>query len=335
MSSNQGWLGKLGCLLPIALLGLFLVPKGLSMWSAKIRYGEGIDAYNAGKCPDAIAAFAKFTPDNLGEDERAKLTAVTAECEALIAAQKLQATGKSEGAWKQYVEFVNRYDTGTMVTVRQQVNQLRQKSSLTALATPEACSAIDRLKQVKLFSDADLPNFHAGCADNYTQAGNFDQASIFYEQFIDRFPKHPSLETVKAKWIQSMVAEAKAKNGGVIPQPLQSGRTGSRDGAILIRNDSPEKMRIVFSGATPRVEELEGCKDCEVYKETAPQSCPNKGPTGRYVVAPGRYDVVVKSIGGGSVRPFTGSWAIDGGVEYQNCFYIVRSSSSLPDASAN
>ncbi|MEB3292087.1 MAG: hypothetical protein VKJ24_02905 [Synechococcales bacterium] len=330
MASNSNWLGKLGCLLPIVLLGIFLVPKALNTWSAKIRYDEGLTAYNAGNCPDAIAALEKLTPEDLGEDERAKLTAVKAECDALIAAQKLQVAGKPQQAWKQYVEFINRYDTGTMATVRQQVRQLQQKSSLKALATPEACSAIDRFKQVQLFTETEIPNFYADCADNYTKAGNFDQAGILYEQFIDRYPKHPTIETVKAKWIQAMVAEAKAKNGGVIPQPVQSGRTGGRDGAILIRNDSPEKMRIVFSGATPRVEELAGCKDCEVYSETPPKSCPNKGPTGRYVVAPGQYDVVVKSIGGGMVRPFTGNWSIDGGVEYQNCFYIVRSRSPLP-----
>ncbi|NJP12566.1 MAG: hypothetical protein HC866_26435 [Leptolyngbyaceae cyanobacterium RU_5_1] len=46
----------------------------------------------------------------------------------------------------------------------------------------------------------------------------------------------------------------------------------------MIRNDSPEKMRIVFSEPTPRLEELAPCTECKTYVGQAPKGCPNNAP---------------------------------------------------------
>jgi hypothetical protein len=44
---------------------------------------------------------------------------------------------------------------------------------------------------------------------------------------------------------------------------------------------------------------------------------------GRYTLKSGEYDVVVKSRGDKFVRPFKGTWSMNSGWTYSNCFYIV------------
>lgn len=94
---------------------------------------------------------------------------------------------------------------------------------------------------------------------------------------------------------------------------------------MVIQNDSPEKMQIIFSGPQPRFEELAPCADCQTYTTSnIPEFCPEQGPVGTYTLEPGTYEVVVKSVGGVSVTPFTGTWTLQDGSEYFNCFYIQQ-----------
>ncbi|NJM07419.1 hypothetical protein HC891_16395 [Candidatus Gracilibacteria bacterium] len=80
---------------------------------------------------------------------------------------------------------------------------------------------------------------------------------------------------------------------------------------------------MIFSGPEVRVEELEPCVGCSDFSGSEPTACPELGPVGTYLLAPGTYDVVVKASGDGSVTPFRGNWVLDGGQEYSSCFYLV------------
>jgi len=92
---------------------------------------------------------------------------------------------------------------------------------------------------------------------------------------------------------------------------------------VLIRNKSPESLRIVFSGAENRIEELEACSTCTTFI-SSPSFCPGAGPVGRCTLKPGQYFVVVESTSDKSITPWSGDWVLDGGVEYTNCFFIIK-----------
>jgi hypothetical protein len=53
-----------------------------------------------------------------------------------------------------------------------------------------------------------------------------------------------------------------------------------------------------------------------------PRTPPDQSPTAEYKVAPGVYEVVVKSGSGSNVLPFRGTWTLADGEVYASCFYI-------------
>ena len=94
---------------------------------------------------------------------------------------------------------------------------------------------------------------------------------------------------------------------------------------MIIQNDSPNELRIVFSGLQNIIEKLGPCSDCIEYPDPGPIYCPEKGPIGTYTLLPGNYDVLVEVVDEYSVTPWVGDWALAGGYEYSNCFFIVTS----------
>jgi hypothetical protein len=92
---------------------------------------------------------------------------------------------------------------------------------------------------------------------------------------------------------------------------------------VLILNDSPDPLSIVFSGPEVLVEDIDACLDCIRYTGDGPPECPNLGPVAEHVLAPGTYEVVVRSRASVLTTPSRGTWILDGGQLYEHCFYIV------------
>ena len=81
-------------------------------------------------------------------------------------------------------------------------------------------------------------------------------------------------------------------------------------------------MTIVFQGSEQRVENIEACATCTTVSSTEGQ-CPADVPFGRFELAAGTYDVVVKTTDATDVRPDRGTWTLDAGSEYEACYVIV------------
>jgi hypothetical protein len=144
-----------------------------------------------------------------------------------------------------------------------------------------------------------------------------------YENFLVEYPDHSLASDVEAALARSIVAQAKAAGAGEIPAPEFSGSTGSEFTEVVIQNDSPERLRIVFSGPDSRVEDLEACSSCQKYFGIGPTFCPEQGPIGRYTLKPGQYEIVVESVSDTGVTPWIGDWGLLSGDEYSSCFFIV------------
>ena len=80
--------------------------------------------------------------------------------------------------------------------------------------------------------------------------------------------------------------------------------------------ESPQPCLLMLPG------EMRGCKG--IYAAPGPEECPSLGPVAQYIVAPGEYDVVVKSGSDADVRPFRGTWPVEAGKVYEFCLYLVR-----------
>lgn len=294
------------------------------------RYTQGERAYQAAECDRAIAEYEEIIDNPLPLDlgnYQVKAREKQTECGAFQAAINRQQAGDFEAALLSYDDFLAQYPASALAApIREQTQNLFTQNPLPALAQPQVCNRLDPLQQHQLIPQAEttLPSLYYACGQTYAAASKHGQAIQMYEQFLDRYSQHELTAEVKSAWAKSMVAEAKAQGAGSIARPGRSGSTGDGSTVVEIRNDSPEKVRMVFSGPEPRFEELAPCTDCQKFVGNSPNACPNKGPVGTYKLQPGEYEVVVKSISDRAVRPFTGSWSLGSNAKYSSCFFIVE-----------
>jgi hypothetical protein len=290
-------------------------------------FDEGMQAYEAADCATAIAKFdqviRKKTSSSDPEDMSARAQARKTECQAFQTAK----AGKSVTAQFAFAtQFVQKYPNSELVTpLRQAIAPNTTKTSAKKLATPTTCQRLDLIDKQELLPAGKIPEMYLACGEVFSTSKKRPQAIALYEKFLDQYPDHTLTDQVKQAYAKAIVQDAKAQGGGRIAPPGAVGRTPDGSTVVSIRNDSNEAMRIVFSGPTPRVEELPPCKECRDFTAGGlPKACPNKGQIGNYTIQPGEYEVMVKSIGSRKVRPFTGNWALDNGNAYSHCFYIVR-----------
>lgn len=201
---------------------------------------------------------------------------------------------------------------------------LASEAESSLMANPQACEASESLRNSAIAERTDfMPSLYVGCGQAYEEIGDWDAAILMYENFLADHPDHALAADVEAALARSIVAQAQALGAGEIPPPARSGSTGSDVTAVIIQNDSPDPLRIVFSGPESRVEELEACDTCTNYTGTGPAFCPELGPIGNYTLLPGEYDVVVESVSDDGTTPWTGSWEMLSGDEYYSCFFVV------------
>ena len=294
-------------------------------------FEKGMQAYNKGDCVAAMTQFERVigdrTPSTTDSDDIvARAQAKKAECQAFQAATSNQASVAAQLG--KTTQFIQKYpDSGLVADLRRTLDQRVKQTNAQSLATSATCQQLDRIKAANLMSAAPekLPILYQTCGRLFASGKKLPEAIAVYEQFLSQFPNHPLQDTVKQAYAEALVQDGKAQGGGTIAPPGQIGQTSDGSTMVTIRNDSNEAIRIVFSGPTPRVEELPPCKNCEEYTPSnLPDRCPGKGTQASYTVESGTYQVMVKSIGTRRVKPFTGSWNLEGGSEYGQCFYIVR-----------
>ena len=205
-------------------------------------------------------------------------------------------------------------------------HSLAADAEMSLMANPVACEESESLKNGVIAERADfMPSLYYSCGQLYGQAGNWESAIAMYEGFLADHPDHALAADVEVGLAEAIVAQAQSTGVGEIPEPERSGSTGTGLTEVVIQNDSPERLRIVFSGPEAHVEELEPCSSCETYTGVGPLYCPELGPIGRYPLPPGDYDVVVESIADDGTTPWTGNWSLVEGDEYYSCFFVVTS----------
>jgi Tetratricopeptide repeat len=293
-------------------------------------YNAGHALYEQGDCEGAISAFSGISNiDNTDTDNETTLKAQAerSECTDYLAGAETQAAGDGGAALLNYRTFIDKYpDSPILPKLREQVTALYAATASVDLATADTCPVLDELDDRELIvePDARLPELLVACGAVFEEAEDFTSAVNSYQRVRDEYPDDPLFEEATAGLARAAVAEARAAGAGEIPAPQSVGSSGGDTAVIVIQNDTPEKLSLIFSGPDVRVETLEPCTECDNFT-VEPTGCPELGPIGSYTVAPGNYNVVVRSTSDTGVTPFQGNWDIGGGEEYYSCFFLVTS----------
>jgi tetratricopeptide (TPR) repeat protein len=228
--------------------------------------------------------------------------------------QTYDSADNQQGSFDMYQKLLTEYPNAL----------LAEEAQASLLAHPLACKKSEALKNSVISQRNEfMPSLYYQCGQAYESEGDWEQAITMYEDFLAEYPAHALAGDAEAGLARSIVSQAQASSAGEIPTPERSGSTGSTVTEVVIQNDSPEPMRIVFSGPESRVEELEACSSCTTYTGVGPLYCPEQGPIGRYPLTPGEYAIVVESVSDDGTTPWTGTWNLISGDEYYNCFFII------------
>ncbi|MFZ5918572.1 MAG: tetratricopeptide repeat protein [Chloroflexota bacterium] len=173
-------------------------------------------------------------------------------------------------------------------------------------------------------ANALMPQAFYGCGQAEHRAERYATAITAYETLIANYPNSPLIPEAQAALVDARVADIEAKGTSELPPPQRSGSAPAGVAEVVISNDSPEQLEVLLSGPGSQSLTMEKCGPCQTYF-VAPLSCPEKGPQATVTLTPGRYKVVVRAISDPSVRPWSGTWNLDSGNEYFNCFFIIKS----------
>ncbi|GAB4109528.1 MAG: hypothetical protein Fur005_18850 [Roseiflexaceae bacterium] len=297
-------------------------------WQQEQNYQAGHAAYLNADCATASDPLAKAASGNPGTKDSEvarKAEAELQECQAFTEIASLPAGD----AVLNYRDFVSKYDPSPLSKpALENAQGLIANTQPADLAGPGFCQSLDDLVADQYIAqpDAFVPAMLLVCGQAAETEQAFSDAVFYYDRFRSEFPDHPQIEDANESFVRATIAEAEAFGAGGLPAPqVIGGGSDSGEVVVIIQNDSPEKLSMVFSGPETRVEELGPCTDCEKFTGDGPAACPELGPVGRYVLAPGTYTVVVKASSDQGVTPFSGSWELEGGQEYSSCFFLVTS----------
>ena len=324
---------QIGCGL-LALIGLacggLLAYFGWQASQQRAAYEAGHQAYEQGDCQAAQGHFERALSFSGTEEVELLIQKDQRECEAFQPAVALQEQGSYAAALMAYYEFVDqRPDSPLVAAAQRQSESLFDQVDAYDIVSLDVCQRLDVLLDAGLIPQPDdhLPGLYYECGQVFEAEGGYSEALFFYETFRRDYPDHALAEDVEAALVRATIAEAQAAGAGELPAPQAVSSGGSGPAVVVIQNDSPEQLSLVFSGPDVRVEELEPCADCVKFQGIGPEFCPEKGPIGRYTLPAGRYDVVVNSISDSGVTPFQGAWELNQGEEYYSCFFLVTSAS--------
>jgi len=312
-------------LFAISLVGYSVV----RYFADQSNYMKGHQAYQQANCDAAIGYFDPIVNNWRLVDLGGYYAFAQRErtvCFSFQAAVDQQQSEDFSAALASYAEIVSRYgDSVLAATARNNSASLFGLAKPSELASQASCKKLNTILEEELMPkrDVSLPPFYFACGQTYEDDKNWASAITFYENFLADYQNHSLASDVETALARSIVAEAKAAGTGILPVPERSGSTSRGVTEAVIQNDSPERLRIVFSGPESHVEELDACRSCKTYTALGPLNCPQKGPVGHYTLKPGQYNIVVEPIRTSRTTSWTGNWTLRSGYKYHNCFYIV------------
>lgn len=293
-------------------------------WLDRYTFQQAETAYQQGNCEVAMPRFRKLAEARRLLDfnpYRAQAKARSLECEAFLALVNISSPPVDQLLASE--AFVRRYAQSPLVTsIQTRTLGLIADTDLATLAVQPLCDRREDLRTQGLVPIDSVPQLWTACGQTYEAEGNYDGAIATYQQVLQRETPEMIVTQVEAALAQVLVAQANTEGANTLSQPSKSGYTRKGATKVQIRNDSPERMRIVFSGPEPHFQEIAPCEDCEAYAIASRKTCPNQGPLATFELEPGNYEVLVQPVSDPTVNPFIGTWSLTAGQAYDSCLYL-------------
>lgn len=301
----------------------------ITRWQEANAFRDGMAAFNRGDCREAIKHFDVVLESSTDiNDSDASAEVMRAECLSFQAAVEAEEQGELGEALANYLDFATVHpDSGLANFLPERVAALFDQAAAAELAVPAVCDQVGVLGAADLLPQPDdqLPEVHFACGQTYEALDQLEDALAMYMLVSEDYPDHSLAEDAAGRAADVRIAIARRDGAGDIAAPIESGDAPAGTAVYIVRNDSPEVMRITLSGPQVVVDEVAACGDCESFSEV-PDGCPEQGPIVQYSLKPGLYDVLVEAVGADRVTPYVGSWEFLDQTEYSDCYYIVTSS---------
>lgn len=314
------------------ILAILVLAVGFSVYQNnkdQNAYTQAHQWYIAGDCKQAIPSFITIIDDfrlvDLAEVVEKSKTEL-ADCQNFAPGDDLLAQGKSSEG----ILYFNQYTEGAPISkllapAKQRMSNAFATETAANLATIDLCDQLETLKSRGFIPSPTkiVPDLYYQCGLKYESQAQLENAVSILGKVAEEYPTssiRPAADTALAR---ILVQFAKNSGGAQIPQPSKSGSTGNGSTVVIIQNGSSQRMRIVFSGATSIVEEVDACLGCTKFTSASTGYCPSSAPIGRFTLPAGTYDVVVQAVDDPSVTPWQGNWGLIRGEEYSECFFIT------------
>lgn len=227
-------------------------------WIDRFGYAQAESLYRSAQCESALPAFQRLIARRRIvdlNDYAARAAARQGECEAFMAATTTAPDASAQ--LLSYDSFIQRYPNGPLASqVRQASATLTTTIDTANLATMAVCDRLESLRSFRLIADQTAPGLMLACGQTYTQANRFELAIPLFHRVMEDYNDPNLLSQAETALAQALTDQAQQDGAGALPEPGFSGYTSDGTTVVEIRNDSPEAMRIVFSGPEPRFEEL-------------------------------------------------------------------------------
>jgi len=225
-------------------------------------------------------------------------------------------------------DYYNSYNINKKILLDYKYHSISRKAETSIINNPIACNTLDATIEALVSPKNEiLPFLYFNCSEEYIKSNRQYEAIKIYELFLNDYPNHQLASQVEINWAKIIIKDIGEQTVETLPSPIEQKHSSSDLAFLIIQNQSPEKLRIVFYGPDIRIENLEECDECINYSQLTfllhPNICSEDGIVGSYFLKPGNYKVVVQSISDVNVHPYVGNWELVEGSEYFHCFYIL------------
>jgi len=251
----------------------------------------------------------------------------------------------NDAAWGRFGELLTTFPESPQAgKVQPVVDSTIDKAAKGLKGDP--CSAVERLRSLG-GSVADLPGEEAGLAESLGRSaeradkkarsgvyacgvdqyedGRFDAAITTLNEFLDTHKSDRNRARAQKIVIAAEIAQEIPAAGERLPTTASGGGI-----PVTVMNDSPERIRILYTGPVTGSFTLEACGGCSTYSSSATArigACKDSGkryPQRTIHLPAGTTYFLHKPTGGSSASPATDTAELSHGYLYTECAYITK-----------
>ncbi|GAA2434162.1 hypothetical protein [Streptomyces macrosporus] len=254
--------------------------------------------------------------------------------------------GGNDGAWERFGELLTTFPDSPQARKVEPTVDAAIDEAAEGLKGDDPCSAVERLRA--LGTDiAGLPGEKAGLADALDKSadraekrarsgvypcgvdryedGRFGEAIETLNDFLDTEKKDGNRARAQKIVIAAEIAQEIPEAGKRLPTTASGGSI-----PVTVMNDSPEEVRILYTGPVTGSFTLKACGDCSRYSDAlsaSSRACKDSGksyPQRTLHLPAGTTYFLHKPMGGSGASPATDTVELDHGYLYTECAYITE-----------